>query len=100
MHACLLRPVARLLCARRPRLQPLVFESFLFFKDTATAQIYTLSLHDALPISRSARSCLACPTNALSTLAKTSGEVHRQDRDRSPAAGERSRSCQIGRAHV
>src|SRR4029079_19837972 len=26
--------------------------SFLFFNDTATTEIYTLSLHDALPISR------------------------------------------------
>src|SRR5260221_7886514 len=28
---------------------------FFFFNDTATTEIYTLSLHDALPISRSAR---------------------------------------------
>src|SRR6478735_11528478 len=31
------------------------FFSFFFFNDTATTEIYTLSLHDALPISR-------CPT--------------------------------------
>src|SRR6266542_5424448 len=30
--------------------------SFFFFNDTATTEIYTLSLHDALPISASARS--------------------------------------------
>src|SRR2546429_4945503 len=30
---------------------PLVF-FFFFFNDTATTEIYTLSLHDALPISR------------------------------------------------
>src|SRR2546426_2320323 len=30
--------------------------SFFFFNDTATTEIYTLSLHDALPISP-ARSC-------------------------------------------
>src|SRR5258706_11899899 len=29
--------------------------SFFFFNDTATTEIYTLSLHDALPISRRAR---------------------------------------------
>src|SRR5258708_20631191 len=34
--------------ARPGRPQP-----FFFFNDTATAEIYTLSLHDALPISRS-----------------------------------------------
>src|SRR3712207_7347057 len=28
---------------------------FFFFNDTATTEIYTLSLHDALPIYRSAR---------------------------------------------
>src|SRR5256885_11046561 len=28
---------------------------FFFFNDTATTEIYTLSLHDALPISRSYR---------------------------------------------
>ena len=32
---------------------------FFFFNDTATTEIYTLSLHDALPI---------CETNALRTL--------------------------------
>src|SRR6266487_5425669 len=29
--------------------------TFFFFNDTATTEIYTLSLHDALPISRSVR---------------------------------------------
>src|SRR2546425_9384894 len=29
---------------------PLVLSSFFFFNDTATTEIYTLSLHDALPI--------------------------------------------------
>src|SRR2546430_7725250 len=28
------------------------YSRFIFFKDTATTEIYTLSLHDALPISR------------------------------------------------
>src|SRR5258708_9734898 len=31
-----------------------VILSFFFFNDTATTEIYTLSLHDALPISASA----------------------------------------------
>src|SRR2546426_9279263 len=31
---------------------PLVSLSFFFFNDTATTEIYTLSLHDALPIWR------------------------------------------------
>src|SRR5256885_9891752 len=31
--------------------------SFFFFNDTATTEIYTLSLHDALPISQMSRDC-------------------------------------------
>src|SRR6266542_6527916 len=34
------------------RLPLLFFFFFFFFNDTATTEIYTLSLHDALPISR------------------------------------------------
>src|SRR2546426_5183663 len=37
------------LCLRVSRLTALLF--FFFFNDTATTEIYTLSLHDALPIS-------------------------------------------------
>src|SRR6266436_3615318 len=33
----------------------ILFIFFFFFNDTATTEIYTLSLHDALPISGSAR---------------------------------------------
>src|SRR5215216_7702381 len=36
--------------ANRPTLVPRI--GFFFFNDTATTEIYTLSLHDALPISR------------------------------------------------
>src|SRR6266481_10026345 len=35
---------------------------FFFFNDTATTEIYTLSLHDALPISRAASRCAAAAT--------------------------------------
>src|ERR1043166_10302207 len=35
--------------------------SFFFFNDTATTEIYTLSLHDALPISGRSPACAACP---------------------------------------
>src|SRR2546425_148275 len=34
-------------------LPPPLFSFFFFFNDTATTEIYTLSLHDALPIFRS-----------------------------------------------
>src|SRR5256886_10594417 len=35
--------------------------SFFFFNDTATTEIYTLSLHDALPISRGGLDALLGP---------------------------------------
>src|SRR2546430_11038889 len=38
---------------------------FFFFNDTATTEIYTLSLHDALPISESFRSSCGRPTGKL-----------------------------------
>src|SRR2546430_15097383 len=33
---------------------------FFFFNDTATTEIYTLSLHDALPISIESEGCCSC----------------------------------------
>src|SRR5215204_7587663 len=37
---------------RRGHVASSILSSFFFFNDTATTEIYTLSLHDALPISR------------------------------------------------
>src|SRR5574338_1595299 len=42
----------------------LFFVFFFFFNDTATTEIYTLSLHDALPICRSVESDSATPWTA------------------------------------
>src|SRR5687768_18282434 len=41
----------------------MIFYSFFFFNDTATTEIYTLSLHDALPI----WAAPAVPSRAAST---------------------------------
>src|SRR6266511_6412434 len=38
------------LTGRGPRVMSFLFIFFFFFNDTATTEIYTLSLHDALPI--------------------------------------------------
>src|SRR5215208_6333331 len=40
-------------------------QAFFFFNDPATTEIYTLSLHDALPISRAARRTSAIASTAL-----------------------------------
>src|SRR5256885_4045992 len=37
---------------------------FFFFNDTATTEIYTLSLHDALPICTGARTSARCPARS------------------------------------
>src|SRR2546426_6581864 len=58
---------------------------FFFFNDTATTEIYTLSLHDALPILRSccasggARGNRACPPASSPRLPRAS---EREGRDR------------------
>src|SRR5690554_7535059 len=51
---------------------------FFFFNDTATTEIYTLSLHDALPIwtrswrgTSSWRSCRATPTPCSTSTTRT-----------------------------
>src|SRR4051794_41978483 len=43
--------VLMLLCLLTKNVLPFSIVSFFFFNDTATTEIYTLSLHDALPIS-------------------------------------------------
>src|SRR5258706_16186575 len=53
---------------RRPpssRVLPYMTLFFFFFNDTATTEIYTLSLHDALPIFRGACARPARPTQLL-----------------------------------
>src|SRR5256885_10910420 len=40
------------------------FSIFFFFNDTATTEIYTLSLHDALPISTSSAPAAPCNCSA------------------------------------
>src|SRR2546426_11484892 len=79
---------------------------FFFFNDTATTEIYTLSLHDALPISRRARGRRGGRHEPrLAARRGVAGNVRRL------APGARRRPCrggtampvtvnQIGRAHV
>src|SRR5258708_1374217 len=48
--------------------------ALFFFNDTATTEIYTLSLHDALPISAGPQHVLV-PYSALKGLIKTDGPL-------------------------
>src|SRR3712207_7343479 len=52
-------------------LTTLYCDSLFFFNDTATTEIYTLSLHDALPI------CLQCSRDHLPGLLDNRRIVHR-----------------------
>src|SRR5258708_24077584 len=68
-------------------LTPLSISSFFFFNDTATTEIYTLSLHDALPISLqtigapiSPRTMLGAPQPSLLDLGGTPSPEKLADR--------------------
>src|SRR6266568_9326250 len=52
------------------------FSFFFFFNDTATTEIYTLSLHDALPISFCTRSRDARSSPGNTADARTRSEEH------------------------
>src|SRR5256885_5213306 len=54
---------------------------FFFFNDTATTEIYTLSLHDALPISGLGRTCTPDNTAVRLDLC-TSNQNTTRERDR------------------
>src|SRR5437660_10122257 len=61
----------------------ITYISFFFFNDTATTEIYTLSLHDALPISREGALVLnnlflttACATVFVGTLDRKSTRLN------------------------
>src|SRR6185503_11808875 len=57
----------------------LLFFFFFFFNDTATTEIYTLSLHDALPISDAARPARRLAGGLLGLHRRSAG---RRPRDR------------------
>src|SRR2546426_8872671 len=61
---------------------------FFFFNDTATTEIYTLSLHDALPISRRQARSTGSRTTKTSVLAEV--ETLAKSFERSLRASNRS----------
>src|SRR5256885_7043448 len=72
---------------------------FFFFNDTATTEIYTLSLHDALPISRGPSDCPRTSARRESRRARPGHGGSRpapgcaRPRTPAPAPGRRGRSC-------
>src|SRR5215217_9725327 len=53
-----------------------VFSFFFFFNDTATTEIYTLSLHVALPISGSKWSACSCVISTAPAPSSARSEEH------------------------
>src|SRR5260370_23404820 len=67
--------------------------SFFFFNDTATTEIYTLSLHDALPISHSPGHGKPWSAGACPPIPRTSPRIRRTPHARRPdAIARRTRS--------
>src|SRR6266536_6081954 len=57
-----------------PSVNTPIITSFFFFNDTATTEIYTLSLHDALPIFAAWKNCCRC--NRSETRSRPRSEEH------------------------
>ena len=77
---------------------------FFFFNDTATTEIYTLSLHDALLISVvSVGSSAAVPGSPLVSRRDMQGLIRQvigQERSPAPSSSSVNAGGEIGRAHV
>src|SRR3989449_6397200 len=69
---------------------------FFFFNDTATTEIYTLSLHDALPISRPTTRSFGSST--ICSTGRTSGRSARSTQD--PVRSEEHTSELQSRLHL
>src|SRR6478672_13930916 len=65
--------------------------SFFFFNDTATTEIYTLSLHDALPISSPRRSPYGAPCHR----SVTTGEEMRSEEHTSELQSRSDLVCRL-----
>src|SRR2546422_5091584 len=63
---------------------------FFFFNDTATTEIYTLSLHDALPISSSSRSSRSRSSRPSTPPAASPPSRHGSPRRRPTTCAARS----------
>src|SRR2546429_879108 len=55
--------------------------TFFFFNDTATTEIYTLSLHDALPILRGVRSRASCSVTSSTMKRPRSARLKRRSEE-------------------
>src|SRR5436853_3333258 len=78
----------------RSRFPPLPLSSslfFFFFNDTATTEIYTLSLHDALPIYRALAAVSTAVSGDLRTVSTAAGRRTAEPRGRATGTGSSRR---------
>src|SRR5690349_22591828 len=71
------------------------FRLFFFFNDTATTEIYTLSLHDALPISLAFFFAEACFNFCATGLADFLGCFERSEEHTSELQSRRDLVCRL-----
>src|SRR5256885_6910053 len=74
------------------------FPSFFFFNDTATTEIYTLSLHDALPICDGSR--LHELPEAVKLLERAVVRAHRGRRERDATLWLDRKSTRLNSSHL
>src|SRR2546426_6410172 len=82
---------------------PLSFDLIFFFNDTATTEIYTLSLHDALPISSAPAPPGGSECSTPPSVRRRSAPIPRWCRGSSPAAWPRSpdrKSTRLNSSHL
>src|SRR3712207_8700184 len=74
---------------------------FFFFNDTATTEIYTLSLHDALPIFR--EEAMGAPNRCQATLVRNATEdarLRRTIRAETPGRQRDRKSTRLNSSHA
>src|SRR3712207_8049711 len=71
---------------------------YFFFNDTATTEIYTLSLHDALPISAASRNSSTVRTPSARPISSARFGVSPRKRPRPTSSGSTSRSSSFSSA--
>src|SRR2546426_12025507 len=72
---------------------------FFFFNDTATTEIYTLSLHDALPISLGIRAAVGGTASFRSLGILGQKSLPRRQQGRSAGVGDR-KSTRLNSSHL
>src|SRR5262245_64794239 len=72
-----------------------IYHFFFFFNDTATTEIYTLSLHDALPIFSQARTTPASPSTLVNPSCSRSISTVRSEEHTSELQSLRHLVCRL-----